>query len=582
MTLATVKEKMKKRQSKWGDVPPELLREMLINAAREIGERKEIDLPVGLIDAAELTRTKFNFLDGKTLDGMCQYFAKHRDGGDTMQEIFKRANIKPSLEDIITAKKLKRNIFWERFYGEPLSLLMGKIGEKCNRPPSLLVSQNFEQPMDFLDGSNLAGLYIHAIIKKDEKQSPLAYLREKAGIKTTKQDITAVIKKKQEILWRDIEGEALGEFLQDVALEIGRPLYLWRDHHFLIPIASLNNYRLSGLRDYIADNKDKQQTAIEYLYKRIGWELEPITFAYIEMCIENNTKILWKRVPPEVKREVLNKAAEERDLPASFLTYTDLKNPFIFLSGRTLKGLFEYSRGQERDENETPLMWIKKHTQIPIPEVNARNQYRIREIQRLFLKFFPEPKDENFLQEVANDHITLDSPFTLIWSKAITRIYQRFFHKKDIEPDSLQNEAMFAIGETIRSNPSATLREVIFSTNAYLEKYITTQMKDYYRKKSLAETIGDTDLKLQDTLKTPSLIKPTDTIIFSERMKIAFGHLSPFQRALIMGITLSEFTFEEMVDEIKSKFGMETDPDILQEHYEEALQIMSRHVDRPT
>ncbi len=353
MTLEDVKRGMRNRSIRWGEVPGDLLNEILTKAAAEISEKKEIVLPVGLLDFSDLTKNNFAFLDNKPLSGLYEQERRKdkNDKSDVIARLFTRAGITVSIDDIRQAVDLRRNISWERITSTTLYEILSRVSDEINIPIELLTSRDLQENKFTFINRDLKSLINYAIKNNTEKEKDvMVWLREKAGQKMTADDIVAKIKSDKIVNdWGRLDQTAFSEFLELMAIQLGKPVFLWIRADFSIKHDFLNGKNIEGLLWHLYTHKPDDSNIVTYLHELAG---KKVTIPDILWAMDLDVPF-WDKVPTESRRMVIEQLATEKVVHPVMLNQTDFTNSASFLDGRTLDSLYDHVETKQKEAHPT-------------------------------------------------------------------------------------------------------------------------------------------------------------------------------------------------------------------------------------
>lgn len=547
----------------WERVRDEVKREILEKAAKEIG------IPSFILSQKDLLTTHFEFLDGRTLSSIYKLAQKEkgRVSKETLLFFLEKVGIKVTFDDVVAGmQQSKRFIRWELIPPETVRELLHHAAMERDIPASMMSAKHLERGrLDFLMGKNLRGLIEYTIVKHGvtEKQA-VNLLLEDAGISATVEDVITTLKKDERVYWNRVPPSVTLSLLGLAANDIGIPVSMLGPRDlFKKPLEFLDGKTLGKLYwDAYFDQERKGKPPVSFIYEKLG--IKPSTDDVIAV-IKSERMIFWDRVPSEVIVDLFNRASEETGIPVSLLGTRDLLyRNFSFLGGKSLRRLYEHAVRRERAIEDTALGSLRKSVGLPDATSNRRG-FRGKEIFRLFAEYFQNPKGE-----------VLQVNHLLPWISKVSEIYTDTFH--GIEKEEIHNELYIFLAQSLL-NQDRDIDQVISSSHLFVERYVSGLMSKKYKEKSLASPLGDTNVTLADMLEDKDEARAANQkVVFSRKINQALESLSAIQKALVIGITINDYTFDEMVNEVSRDFGLETNSDVLQEYYEDALLTLRQQV----
>lgn len=552
------------RRNFWVRVPDEARREVLERAADEIG------VPTFMLRNTDFTRRRYQFLAGNQLTALYDLSerAADRNGKSPISYLLEKVGITPSVGDIVQGMQIEQLIPWGRVPPETIQNLLEQAAEELGIPASMVSAKKLNrEKFDFLHGKNLRGLIDRTMSEYGlTSKEAVELLVAQAGISTSVEDIIDTIKRNERVYWNRASADTLRQLLDFAAEEIEIPTSMLgardlskRKYEFL------EGQSLGRLFwDLYYDQQRGDKKPVSYLFEKI--EIKPSTEDVVAF-IKTGGTVQWDTIPREVIADILTKASEETGLPVSILGARDLLyRQYGFLDDRSLGILYSYAQRRTRSIEETVLGALRKDVGLPDATSN-RKGFRGLEMSKLFDKYMQGNMSE-----------TLQPAHFIPWLNAVSEIYANSFF--GIEKNEVQNELFVFLSDNYTEGQNWDIETMITMAHRHIEKYVSTVISSKYREKSLAAPIGNTDLTLADTLTDKGEAgKTNQAIVFSRRTSNALESLSPLQRALVIGITVHEYTFDEMAGEIKNNFNLEADSDTLQEHYEEALAILKGQIE---
>ena len=416
-----------------------------------------------------------------------------------------------------------------------------------------------------LDTKPGSGSYVN---KDSSAQSEL--IQELGIIATTEELIDIIKSDDQMVAWRRVTKSAKRGLLEKMISpdELDKPILSLTRQDFRKNLACVGGKPMNGFYENARnDPKRKGKDIISFLIENSGIE---ITTTMVIEAIQEAPRFDWRRIPKPLKSDFFQYAAKERKKPIDQVTTPDLKKPFDFLKGKTLEKWLQYAN-RHKQPTQTRIAFLFEEAGIP-HESGTRKTYRKDQMQKLFTEMIDG--------QTIPDHQVTD---LLPWIVSVSKIYQR--RDLNIEPHEIENELyLFVNGLFTDTTNSLSSEDMVTQAHQHIEKYISGQSTIGYKEKLLSTKIGDSDLTLGESLGNQEApLLPAQTI-FSSKTETALEKLSPLEKAVVIGITVDELTFDELANEInqnKEQFQLEADvdSDILQEYLEDALLSLRSEVD---
>lgn len=537
---------------------PEATRNLLESAAEELG------IPVSLLTAKDLTGTRFGFLGGKTLRPLYEDASQNREEGKpVIVTLLEKTGITLELDDVVLGLQQRRDIPWEQASEGIFREILVQAAEEFGKPPALLINKDLKRTYEFLDGSTLQNLFNYMQSLRGEGKTALGGLLEKAGIEMTTEDLILKIRTGNIVQWQFISKATINELLIMVAEENEKPLGMLSSSDFEKPQTFLNGRNLEGLYDYFANHDERGDGKVmPFMQEHLGIEIKADEVIQV-IRKRDGSHISWGQVPEAALRGVIEYIAEELYISPSVIGAVELNSPLECLNGGSLVGLYNqflYLRRDERGEFETVTAQIKREVGLP-DSPKGRKGYRQGQMSQLFLQYFEgQPVD------------SLTATDLMPWMVDVAKIYKN--PSFSIDKEEIQNELFLLITDYLAAGEELNSESLVAHAHRHIEKQVGSTIAKSYKEKSLATPLGDTDLTLGDTLADKSATHTLQEVVFSRETHAALSSLTPLQRALVLGITVHEQTFDELVGEVNSTFGLQTDMDKLEEYYNEALTIL--------
>lgn len=331
---------------RWGLVPPEEVRILLQEAS------DELLLPAAFFRQEEFAES-LDMFGGRSLIGLYKYAREHplREGRSTIPFLLDELDIHGTAEDVVTSMKFKSHLDWSRVPFDEIGRLIEMAATELGKPAHQFTQRDFDAYLDLLDGRNLNGLYRYALAHPDnENGKTVPFLLKQAGIG---EEVFLKMREMGSVqFFEKASWEEIGDVLRRTAEEMRKPVSMITSRDLIdYGVKFLGGRTLRELRQRM----EKDGVTMPDLPVKIGVS---VSLEDLIATAKTDRFIIWNRVSPTVTRELLARAAEERGKPVSLLTGDDLKAGFHFLEGRSLGGLHNYFRKQEKsvEANVAPFI----------------------------------------------------------------------------------------------------------------------------------------------------------------------------------------------------------------------------------
>lgn len=533
---------------KWGELHLQQI-EIILQKASE-----ETEVPVSMFNRTEFLKP-LEIIGGHSLSGLYNVAQNDKERGerDVIDFILDRIGIKVTVEDVIKAIKMDRNIEWKRVPPEQIkALLVTVVKESIAKPVEMLSLQDITtRYYETLGGRNLYRLYASYARKPERNQRNVTnFLLESLGVDVAIHNkirrggrASAGVNK----FLTEASPDEVKELLEKAAEEIGKPVAMLNrkdleSRHFDF----LNGRMLAQRRGKGATGK---HVRLITLLERA--QLKATVNDVIEIA-KRGDKIPWQRISMDVIYETFVKAAAEIGVPASMMRGADtMHHYFKFLGNRTLGGLYTYAlRHPEKLPEESSMMFIRR--KLGLPEINlSRKAFRVKKIQ------------DSFTQQVSSSASSEEVNIErfMPWINSISRLYESPF--LDIEREEIESEAIIFVLDALKAG--MTEAGLIKTLPEHLERFRKRSLQPRYKEKLLSTPIAE-GLTLQDVISTKD-IYPEDQEL-SETLLKSLKNLSPLQEKIVLAIAVEEISFEELRQQL------DLDEEVLEEHYQDALTLL--------
>lgn len=374
----------------------------------------------------------------------------------------------------------------------------------------------------------------------------------------------------ESIYWGHYSKEYKKALLQIIAYELDKPVSMLNTADF-----KNERYEILGNRNlhsfyqhlwetipfttrddsyYISSNVTNSTNFLEY------FGITPTVEDFIEQ-IKSEREIPWDRMSWELIGDVLKIVLKEDALPIQFIGYTHLVKKRESLGGKSLIRFYNYLHTNlAKSENETALEFLRRKLGLPKMVSGIRAQYRWNEMQKIVNELAISPD-----QEISSERL-------LLLTERIAKFYNISFPQ--IEIQELQNEAYVITADTL-SKGKQTGEELILEIQKRLEGFVNQVVTcTYYREKSIELPVGSSNKEEKKKTISDMLELDLSTQEFSPEWRERLIQLTPLQRFLVLATPDDTAIFEVIADEIKKRFDVTMDIDMLQENYQEALYIL--------
>ena len=523
------------KRVRWSSVPSPAILGVLQKASQEV------QVPVSTFNITEFDRP-LNMLGGHTLKGLYKN-VKHRERGKKkpMPFLLESLGVRVTEEDFIAAIKQGRIVHWDLVPRETIKGVLEKVAQEQHKTASTLLKDDLLKQSELLEGKNLQRVYKYFRYHPDRKRKNIMiFLRESCGIEVTLYD------RQSNGLGKFLAGASeddMKELLAEAGRELKKPgsMLTLADlgHHFIF----LNGRRLDRT---IPDKYD--------ITRRSFLNKSEITLGDVIEISRRGNLIPWRRIPMEVIRDILVKAAEESGVDISMISLQNIH--FKFLGGKTLKGLSDYAYfHKDRLPQETSMMFIRR--KLALPEV-SRSAFRMRKIEEFFTEQTP-------LGELPKE-IIIEALMPCIQS--VAKLYADL--SINIQKEEIESEAVIFISDAIKKGLSKD--DLIKNLHEHLEGFRRREYQARYREKLLSTEIAE-GLTLQDVIASRDSEVEFEEEGLSEGLREKLKVLTPFQQKLVIAFAVDGKNLDELAEEL----GL--DRDVLEEHYLDALALLRNIMD---
>lgn len=509
---------------------------------------QEVQIPVSMFNIKEF-RQPLKILGEHTLLGLYNFARSHKERGekDIIPFLFQLTGVRVTTEDVIVAMKKNKIIQWDSVPREVIKALLEKVAHEFDKTVNTLLVDDLLKPSEALGGKSLGPVYKHFKVHPDRKRRPvMIFLLENCGIAIS---LYNKLSSRGEFLSK-VSPREIRELLIEAGKELGKPPSMLTsadlDKHFRF----LNGQTLRR-RTRSADGRATRVSL------RKNADIE-VTFNDVIEIARRGNNVIWIRIPMQVIREILVKAADEIGIPVSSILGKDMQgHRFNFLGGKTLGGLYYYvCSHKEKMPQETSTAFLRR--KLGLPEI-SRSSFRMQKAK------------ESFAQLVSQEGLSkdLDVEELMPWIQAVANLYEDPF--LNIGKEEIVSEEILFITEAIGKGLAKD--DIIKKLYEYLEGFRRRESQKYYKEKLLSTPIGDGDSILQDVIasKDPEVELGEEGL--SERLAESLKVLTPFHQKLVIAIAVDEKTLDELAEEL----GL--DRDTIEEHYADTLILLRNRME---
>lgn len=561
----------------WNSVSRPAVRTLITLAAQDPG----IGLPPSMFGEGEFKKP-LQLLDGRSLSGLYQHVNVHpeRNGRNIVALIQDTVGIETKAVDVIAALRKKKQVTWRLVPQEAAAGVLEAFAAHLEKPPSMLTYDELQYPNQFFRGGSLAGMIGHSFNHPERgNKEAITFILHDLGFVRDAEDIIELARlyDTANVRWKTIPQVEIRKILEKAAAEVegGIPLNLLvSDDLAKTKFTFLNGRTLRSLPRYWASHPDREddETSMQFMRRALGLD-EPSPNERAKVVFMNrvgsnftaeniieyiksypNKGVFWDYVPWSEVSQILERSADELEVPLNMLTTAELEgNKFEFLEGLTLSGFYRnLVRHPEKETNETSTQFMRKKLELSEPAQGESARFRFKQMRRYF--------DEL----PANDGEGQQSGSLNPWIQATAKLYERWY--MNIEHGEIQNE-IFVFLHSPEAGEFTDQTTLLSALHGHLERYVRDTSTRWYKEKSLATSLGD-NFTIADVLEDREKSPSTQDIPFSAKMEASLSRLSPLQRQIVLEVTVSGRSFDDLGDEL----GM--DLDMLTEQYNDALGLM--------
>lgn len=341
----------------WKNIPAFVQKEILLSAAHELGYTHPI-----FMTNEDFSR-KFKRIHHKSLTGLYTYYRNQFDGvrGSILKSMCECLDIPIRDEDwIVYATGGQVNIFWEIVPKEILRrLLFTAARYQGYSNPRMMSVDDLKTKIPALNGFSLYSFASRYFGRNRQGSSSVEYICDLYEVPPlTFEDWIFRISYQKNFKWELLPPDYLGQLLRIKAEEAQKPNpRMLKYEDLAAPFLAIQGKNLISLYTvYRSISKDKKADTIQTMCD-LG-SLPPLTAQqWFHLLREPDTKASWEHVPDSVKRDLLQRAAEEAGVKnPRLLGYKDLcMHRFHFLGGKTLSGFYAHYAAK-LESAKAPLM----------------------------------------------------------------------------------------------------------------------------------------------------------------------------------------------------------------------------------
>lgn len=228
----------------------------------------------------------------------------------------------------------------ETISGEALGYVIQQVGE--NIPASIVPGPMLVTDSPALNGNSLESLYEYAKRRPDRHgESPIAYVRRRAGLVLTTEDVIGGFDLGINLLWKRIPQHIRHDLLERAATERKKPAKEFEEPDFQHNYNFLNGKNL--MRVLQQGNLDKQRTGMDiipYILMNAGFTRYDPEEMSSEMAARH--EIRWPQVPTETHLYLLTEGAREHGIKPYEMSFSKMSQDFDFLIGANLDKQYQY------------------------------------------------------------------------------------------------------------------------------------------------------------------------------------------------------------------------------------------------
>jgi hypothetical protein len=335
----------------WGNVPNPIKREILCRAASELGYPHPI-----FLNNDDFSR-RFHFLGNKSLTGLYTYYRNRYDGarGIIIRKMCEALDLTPSKEVWIAyITSPDTNIFWDIIPEEIIRGILYDAAEQLGYSnPRMFSIEDLKVGLGELNGMSLYSFASRYFAKDKHGARNIDFICDQFHIPhLTLKDWFSMISHQRNFRWDLIPNPYLKCILWRKAGEAGKehPRML-KYEDMAEPCRFLNNKTLISLYNHHRPGAKKaNRDTLQYICSLAGIPAMNAV-QWIRVLSQPDSKTSWDRIPADVTRYILYRAAKELHLQnPRRLDYRDLCTArFDFLGGKTLSGLYTHYHEKQGD-----------------------------------------------------------------------------------------------------------------------------------------------------------------------------------------------------------------------------------------
>lgn len=534
----------------WETMHPRIMHSLLTKVA----QTKTPPHAAWFVISEDLDKKGQSFLEGKKLHGLYRFgrelWRKQDTDKSVMAVLMEYAGIKPpTTEELLEYVETEGEINWHDL---PPHVYRGLLEAALSNGKKIYnIHQKTEFMAEYEDPrlqTALRRLYYMALVATDRGEMPVVdYILQKAeAITVLIEDITA----HTAIDWHTTSKRLVSQVLEIAGEELDKPKGAVTETNLVAThFEAFGGATLSQMVTHFKNLDTYVDQATPPIHKiRQYAEIPPNTANDVIWEIRNERKFDWGTIPDRSKTTLLDHAGDELDLFADNIGTQDLRySHFAFLGGHTLESLHEH--------------YVRREGQITMPAIAAlktetENEHSIDK----------DSTRSKLMEDLFKDtvttrpHVSADITTKKLLAFARQSAYNLTQTNPYLEIDRRQlAKTIFDTATDVFVNGHAHLvSEIVTTVHRDVEEILADKTAEYYRNQTEMIT-GPHD---------------GDAVIFHAGMHTAIEGLPMLHRRLVEGISVRRKTFAELVPDIQTEFGIQTNQDYLQEMYEDALVLM--------
>jgi superfamily I DNA and/or RNA helicase len=358
----------------WDVVPKEVVRNLLLNAANSMGYSNPRMM------CSQDMKKELEFLNGMSFYSFISRFFKiNRNGLRSIDYICDTYNI-PTLtyEEWLFLLRNSSNVRWQLIPKEYIGEIITEFALEMNKAnPRMLKYEDLKQCSKFLNGKNLASLYVYyGKLKGEDDFQIINYICNITGIPhLTSDQWFEIFTDAGKIFWELVPKDVLKDLLLSASkeLELKNPRLMGYNDFCNIRFEFLKGKTLSGLYYHMsAKYSEDYYNTSKYIFDYVG--IDKLSLTDWITSIGSVPVCRWESIPPRVQRNIVIRASQEmkKSHPRLMANKDFYTFRLSFLNNKTLSGFHQYYANIMEDKNQKITDFIFNKLNIPKIDLNIK------------------------------------------------------------------------------------------------------------------------------------------------------------------------------------------------------------------